>query len=68
MKCAVVAVTDGNFNIHTEHSDINAAIVEWHGYCKALWNDQNTTDAMVAIMDENLDVVGKYKEFIHHEG
>lgn len=66
MKYAVIAVTDGNYNIHTEHQDVNAAKVEYHGYCKALWNDPNTTSAMVAIVDENLDVVERYKEYISH--
>lgn len=67
MKYAVLAVTDGNYNIHTEHSDLTAAKVEYHGYCKALWNDLNTSEAMVAIVDVNLDVVERYKEFIHHD-
>ena len=67
MKTSVVAVTGGNFNIHSEHAEVNAAIVEYHGYCKALWNDPDTTEAMVAIMDENLDVVGRYKEYIYKE-
>ena len=72
MKYAIVKVTDGNYNIHTEgYTNIDSAIAEYHGLCKALWNDKNTQTACVMITDENLDVVGGtnggYKEFIYHE-
>lgn len=66
MKYAIIAVTDGNYNIHTEHANLNAAKVAYHGYCQALWNDAGTTSAMVMIVDENLDCVERYKEFISH--
>ena len=64
MKYAVIACTDTNFAIHSEHATLVAAIVEHFGYVRNLWNDPNTTNAMVAIVDENLDVVGHYKEYI----
>lgn len=67
MKYAVLAATDGNYNIHSEHENLTAAIIEHFGYVRALWADTNTTNAMVAIVDENLDVVGHYKECIQHE-
>lgn len=66
MKYAIIAVTDGNYNIHSEHSDVNAAKVVYHGYCQALWNDSATKNAMVMIADENLDCVKPYKEYIQH--
>ena len=64
MKYSVVAVTNGSFNIHSEHGDAQAAIMEYHGYCKALWNDKDTTKAAVKIMDENLDIYNGYTETI----
>ena len=67
MKYAVIAVTNGNYNIHAEGFTDNpdGAKVSYHDYCKALWNDPDTTKATVAIVDENLDVLeGKYKEEI----
>ena len=66
MKYSVVAVTNGNFNIHSEHGDAQGAIMEFHGYCKALWNDKDTTKAAVRILDENLDVYEGYTENISH--
>lgn len=65
MKYAVIKVTDGNFNIHAEGlTDPNAAKVSYHGLCQILWNDAGTTTACVMIVDENLDVLPGYKEFI----
>lgn len=62
MKYAVVVVTDSNFNIHSEHGNLDSAIAEFHGYCKALWNDKDTKTATVKIMDEDLSIVGNYTD------
>ena len=65
MKYAIIKVTEGNYNIHAEgFTDISKAKVSYHGLCQALWNDASTTKACVMIIDENLDVVEGYKEFI----
>ena len=67
MKYAVIAMTDGNYNVHAEGFTDNpaAAKASYHDYCKLLWNDAGTTKATVAIVDENLDILeGKYKEEI----
>ena len=67
MKYAVIKVTDGNYNIHAEgFTELNAAKVNYHGLCQALWNDAGTVSACVGIADENLDFVPGYKEFIKH--
>lgn len=68
MKYAIVKVINGSFFIHAEGmTDLNAAKVAFHGLCQTLWNAQDVEDAMVAIFDENLDVVERYKEHIHHD-
>lgn len=67
MKYAIVKVTDTNYNIHGEYPNVNAAKIGYHGLCQILWNASDVTDAMVMIVDENLDCVERYKEFIHHE-
>lgn len=68
MKYAIIKVTDGNYNIHAEgFTDLNAAKISYHGLCQALWNDAGTAKAMVMIVDENLDCVERYKEYIHHD-
>ncbi len=66
MKYAIVKVTDGNYNIHTEHGSVTAAKVEFHNLCRNLWNDPGTTKAVVRIVDENLGMVDGYNEVITH--
>lgn len=66
MKYAIIEVTDSNYNIHTEHSDLVSAKVEFHNRCRLLWNDPSTAKACVMIADENLDAVEGYKEVITH--
>lgn len=69
MKYAILKVINGNYFVHAEGmTDLSAAKVAFHGLCQTLWNAQDVVTAMVAIVDENLDVVERYKEFIHHEG
>ena len=70
MKFIVITVTDGNFLIRSEWSDLEGAIKEYHGLARILWSDTGFTEGYIAIMDSNLDIVGssegKYKEFITH--
>lgn len=65
MKYAIVRCTDGNFAIHGEYPTIEAAKIAYHQLSAALWNDPSTTNAMVKIMDEQLDCAERYQEFIH---
>lgn len=68
MKYAIVKVINGSFSIHAEgYTDLNAAKVTFHGVCQTLWNAQDVVTAMVMIVDENLDCVGRYKEYIQHD-
>lgn len=68
MKYAIVKVINGNYFIHAEGiTNINAAKVQYHGLAQTLWNAQDVETAMIMIVDENLDCVEKYKEYIHHE-
>ncbi len=68
MKFAIVKVINGNFSIHAEGlASIEAAKVNYHGLCQTLWNAQDVISAYAMIVDEQLDVVEGYKEYIHHE-
>ena len=68
IKYAVEAIVNGNFAIHSEHgTDLKAAIMEWHAYCRALWNDAETQEATVKLIDSQGDLVEGYKEFIKPE-
>ena len=68
MKYAVIKVINGTYAIHAEAiTSISAAKVSFHGLCQTLWNAPDVVTASVAIVDENLDIVQGYKEFISHE-
>ena len=67
MKYAVIIVSNGNFRIESEHSDLNSAKVKFHEVCESHWNAPAVLTAEVMIADEQLDAVDGYKEFIHHD-
>ena len=67
MKYAVIKCINGNFAIHAEgFTDKDNAKVNYHALCQTLWNADDVITAEVAIMDENLNVVEGYHEFISH--
>ena len=59
---SVVANTDGNFSIHSEHGDSDAAIMEFHNYARALRGDSGTKKYTIKILDAQLDVFNGYSE------
>lgn len=68
MKYAIIKVINGNYFIHAEGiTNIDSAKTSYHGLCQSLWNATDVETAMVMIVDENLDCVERYKEFIHHD-
>lgn len=68
MKYAIVKVINGNYFIHAESiTDLASAKMQYHGLCQTLWNASDVADAYVMIVDEQLDVVEGYKEYIHHD-
>lgn len=68
MTYGIIKCINGTYNIHAEGmTDLSAAKVSFHGLCQTLWNAPDVLKAEVAIVDEQLDVVEGYKEFISHE-
>ena len=68
MKYALVKVINGSYSIHAEgFTELAGAKFNFHGLCQTLWNAPDVITAEVMIVDENLDCVEGYKEFIHHE-
>lgn len=66
MKLFVVQTASGNMTIISEWTDNpNGAKQAFHNTCKNLYADKNTTSAYVAILDEQLDIYGGFKEFIN---
>jgi len=68
MKYAVLKVINGNFSVHAEgFTAPESAKVSYHGLCQTLWNAPDVLSAYVEIVDEQMDVVDKCKEYIFHE-
>lgn len=67
MKYAIIKVINGNYFIHAEGiTELANAKTQFHGLCQMLWNASDVINAYVIIVDEQLDVVEGYKEYIHH--
>lgn len=65
MKYAIEKVINGNYFIHAEGiTNVNAAKTQFHGLCETLWNAPDVVTACVRIVDENLNTVQGYIEFI----
>ena len=68
MKYAILKVINGNYSIHAEGiTEIASAKTTFHTLCATLWNAPDVLSAEVMVVDENLDCVEGYKEYIHHD-
>ena len=68
MVYAIIKVINSNYFIHAEGiTDLASAKTNFHGLCQTLWNAPDVLSAIVKIVDENLDCVEGYKEFITHQ-
>lgn len=67
MKYAITKTVNGNYSIDSEaYITIPSALVNYHNLASALWNASDVTTACIALVDENLNVVQGYREFISH--
>lgn len=66
-KFSTIKVVNGQFAINTETDSLQSAIIQFHSLAQTLWNAPDVATAKIAIMDEQLNVVDGYAEFIHHE-
>lgn len=67
MKYAIIKVINGNYFVHSEGiTNLAAAKTQFHGLCQTLWNASDVITGMVKIVDEQLDCVEGYREFINH--
>lgn len=67
MKYAIIKCSNGAFAIESEWSDITKAKVQFHTVCRTLWNSSDVLTAKVMIVDEQLNCVEGYREYIFHE-
>ena len=67
MIYAIIKVINGNYFIHSEGiTDLAGAKTQFHSLCTALWNEPEVLSAYVEIVNEQLDCVEGYKEYVHH--
>ena len=67
MKYAIIKCINGNYSVHAEGiTEISSAKTQFHGLCQMLWNAPDVITATVKIVDENLDNVEEYRDFITH--
>ena len=68
MKYAILECVNGNYLVRAEGITVlESAKVQFHDRCKILWSASDVITATVMIVDENLNYIEGYKEFIHHE-
>lgn len=67
MKYSIIKCINGAFSVDSEHGELTQAKVRFHAICQTLWNAQDVVTAKVMIVDEQLNVVEDYREFIHHD-
>ena len=68
MKYSLIACTNGNFAVKSEHGENKqAALVAFHQLSASYWNAPDVTSAMIKVVDENLDTVDGKMEYITHD-
>lgn len=68
MKLAIIECVNGSYVVRAEGiATVEAAKTQYHGRAQTLWNAPDVHNAYIAIVDEQLDVVEGYKEYIHHD-
>ena len=67
MKYAIIKCSNGAFAIDSEWSDLTKAKVQFHTVCRTLWNTADVLSAKVVLVDEQLNCVEDYREYIHHD-
>lgn len=67
MKYAIIKCSNGAISVDSEFSKLEKAKVRFHGVAQTLWNAEDVITAEVMIVDEQLNCVEDYREYIHHE-
>lgn len=67
MKYFVTTVSNGTFEMKSEWTDKEKAIVAFHQKCASLHNTADVKKGVVKILDDQLDVVDGKMEVIVHE-
>lgn len=66
-RYAVIANVNGAFLVNSESDSKESGAVNFSQYTAALWNDTDAVEAVVKLVDKNLDVVdGGFVQYISH--
>ena len=64
MKYAVIQVVNGNFSIVSEgFTDVNKAMVSFHGTCTALYNDIDNVSTMAVMILDSIGSIVKHESY-----
>lgn len=63
---AVIQQINGSYAVKYEGANLDSLKYNYHSWCAALWNDTAEVDAVVKIVDGNLDTVDGFVEKIQH--
>ena len=66
MKYSIIECVNGTFSVKVETDNLQTAKVQFHDRCKILWSASDVKTATVEIVDENLNLMAGYKEYIEH--
>lgn len=67
MKHAIITAINGNFKIEAEgYTSLDSAKINFAGKWQALLNAPDVITGTIMIVNENLECVEGYKEFISH--
>ena len=66
-KYSTIKCVNGNFAINTETPNLTQAIIQFHDLARQLWNASDVETAKIAIIDEQLNIIDGYAEYIYHE-
>lgn len=56
MKYAVIKISNGSFQLESEWTTLEKAIVNYHTVCTTLWNASDVKTGCVGIVDERLQI------------
>lgn len=69
MKYAIIQCINGSYSVYAEgYTVLDQAKTVFHTRCATLWNAPDVITATIKIVDENLDNVEGYRDFITHHG
>lgn len=66
-RYAIIKCINGAFTIDAEYGELEKAKVRFHAVAQTLWSADDVKTAKIEIVDEQLNCVEDYREFVHHD-